>query len=111
MHRFRVLVLLISMFLCSPRLYSYSVLTHESIIDSVWDESLAKLLRQRFPGATTEDLKNARAFAYGGSIIQDMGYYPLGSHFFTDLVHYVRSGDFVQAMLRDAKDVNEYAFA
>ena len=111
MHRFWIVILLISVFLCAPRLYSYSILTHESIIDSVWDESLVKLLRQRFPGATVEDLKKARAFAYGGSIIQDMGYYPFGSHFFTDLVHYVRSGDFVQAMLRDAKDINEYAFA
>jgi hypothetical protein len=92
-------------------LYSYSVLTHESIIDSVWDESIVMLLRQKFPNATVEDLKKARAFAYGGSIIQDMGYYPFGSHFYTDLVHYVRSGDFVEAMLRDTKDINEYAFA
>jgi len=95
----------------APRLYAYSVLTHESIIDSVWDESVVKLLRKKFPNATAEDLQKARAFAYGGSILQDMGYYPFGSHFFTDLVHYVRSGDFVEAMLRDAKDLNEYAFA
>ncbi len=111
MYRLRSIVLLICVVLCTPRLYSYSVLTHESIIDSVWDESLVKLLRQRYPTATAEDLKKARAFAYGGSIIQDMGYYPFGSHFFTDLVHYVRSGDFVEAMLRDANDINEYAFA
>jgi hypothetical protein len=31
--------------------------------------------------------------------------------FFSDLAHYVRSGDFVVAMLRDSKDLNEYAFA
>jgi hypothetical protein len=43
--------------------------------------------------------------------MQDMGYYPFGSHFFTDLAHYVRSGDFVQALLRDSRDLNEYAFA
>src|SRR5262249_16793578 len=66
---------------------------------------------QRFPRATPEDLKMARAYAYGGSIIQDMGYYPFGSHFFTDLTHYVRSGDFVAAMLRESANMNEYAFA
>jgi hypothetical protein len=97
--------------LCVPQLYSYSVLTHESIIDSVWDESLIKLIRQKFPRLTSEDLKKARAYAYGGAIIQDMGYYPFGSRFFTDIVHYVRSGDFVETMLRDAHDANEYAFA
>ena len=111
MHRLRIVILFISVLLMAPRLYAYSVLTHESIIDSVWDESVVKLLRKKFPNATAEDLQKARAFAYGGSILQDMGYYPFGSHFFTDLVHYVRSGDFVEAMLRDAKDLNEYAFA
>ena len=111
MHRLRIVILFISVLLIAPRLYAYSVLTHESIIDSVWDESVVKLLRKKFPNATAEDLQKARAFAYGGSILQDMGYYPFGSHFFTDLVHYVRSGDFVEAMLRDAKDLNEYAFA
>jgi len=110
-HRLRIVILFISVLLIAPRLYAYSVLTHESIIDSVWDESVVKLLRKKFPNATAEDLQKARAFAYGGSILQDMGYYPFGSHFFTDLVHYVRSGDFVEAMLRDAKDLNEYAFA
>jgi Zinc dependent phospholipase C len=108
---FRIVILLISVLISAPRLYSYSVLTHQSIIDSVWDDSLVKLLRQKYPSATAEDLKKARAFVYGGSIIQDMGYYPFASRFFTDLVHYVRSGDFVEAMLRDAKDINEYAFA
>jgi hypothetical protein len=110
-HRLRIVILFLSVLLIAPRLYAYSVLTHESIIDSVWDESVVKLLRKKFPNATAEDLQKARAFAYGGSILQDMGYYPFGSHFFTDLVHYVRSGDFVEAMLRDAKDLNEYAFA
>jgi hypothetical protein len=110
-NRLRIVILLINVLFCAPRLYSYSVLTHESIIDAVWDESLAKLLQQRFPNATAEDLRKARAFAYGGAILQDMGYYPFGSRFFTDLVHYVRSGDFVKAMLREATDINEYAFA
>jgi Zinc dependent phospholipase C len=92
-------------------LYAYSVLTHEAIIDSVWMDAIQPLLRQRFPRATAEDLKMARAHAYGGSIVQDMGYYPFGSHFFTDLAHYVRSGDFVATMLRESANINEYAFA
>jgi hypothetical protein len=95
----------------APNLYSYSVLTHEAIIDSVWQESIQPLLLQRFPRARASDLKKARAHAYGGSIVQDMGYYPFGSHFFTDLVHYVRSGDFVGVMLRNARSLDEYAFA
>ena len=97
--------------LLQPKSYGYSVLTHEAIVDSVWKDSIEPLLRQRFPRTSAQDLKTAHAYAYGGSIIQDMGYYPFGSHFFTDLTHYVRSGDFVSAMLRNASDVNEYAFA
>jgi hypothetical protein len=80
-------------------------------VDSLWDESIVRLLRQRFPGASAEHLEEAHAYAYGGSIIQDMGYYPFGSHFFTDLTHYVRAADFVSAMTRNAQNLNEYAFA
>jgi len=93
------------------KLYSYSVLTHEAIIDSVWKESIEPLILQRFPQATADQLKMARAHAYGGSISQDMGYYPFGSRFYTDLAHYVRTGDFVAAMLRDSKTPDEYGFA
>jgi len=89
----------------------YSVLTHEAIIDSVWDSSIQKMLLQRFPAATPEELEKARAHTYGGCIIQDMGYYPFGSHLFTDLTHYVRSGDFIVALIRESQDLNEYAFA
>src|SRR5258708_7236003 len=89
----------------------YSVLTHEAIIDSAWNDSIKPVLLKRFPHTTPEQLSEAHAYAYGGAIIQDMGYYPFGSKFFTDLVHYVRSGDFVEAMLSEAQDVNEYAFA
>jgi hypothetical protein len=87
------------------------VLSHEALVDALWDDVLAGMLRQKFPAATAEDLTQARAFAYGGSIIQDLGYYPFGSHFFTNLLHYTRSGDFVEQLLRDAHDLNEYAFA
>ena len=91
--------------------YGYSVLTHEAVIDSVWDPAFKNHLLKRFPGATPEDLKQAHAYAYGGCIIQDMGYYPLGSHLFSDLTHYVRSGDFISELLRESQDLNEYAFA
>jgi hypothetical protein len=90
---------------------AYAVLAHEAIIDSAWDTNLRPLLLKRFPDATGPQLKEAHGYAYGGAIIQDMGYYPHGSFFFSDLTHYVRSGDFVQALLRDAKDINGYAFA
>jgi hypothetical protein len=90
---------------------AYSVLTHEAIIDSAWDSGIRPLLLKRFPNATHDDLRKAHAFAYGGSIIQDMGYYPHGNKFFSDLTHYFRSGDFIQALLRDSQDLNDYAFA
>ena len=72
---------------------------------------MRKLLLERFPGATPEELEQAHAYAYGGCIIQDMGYYPFSSRFFSDLTHYVRSGDFITALIRDSQDLNEYAFA
>ncbi len=90
---------------------AYAVLAHEAIIDSVWDTNIRPLLLKRFPGATGEEIKEAHGYAYGGAIIQDMGYYPHGSHLFSDLTHYVRSGDFVLALLHDAKDLDGYAFA
>jgi len=89
----------------------YSVLTHEQVVDLMWEDQLQPLLLKRFPGAGEEDLRKAHAYAYGGSLLQDMGYYPFGSKFFSDLVHYVRSGDFVKALLQDSSDLNEYAFA
>ena len=89
----------------------YSVLTHEAIIDSTWDSAIKPLLLNRFPGATADELAQAHAYAYGGCIIQDLGYYPFGSKFFSDLTHYVRVGDFILNLIRDSQDVNEYAFA
>jgi Zinc dependent phospholipase C len=89
---------------------AYSALAHEAIIDAAWDGSIVPALRARFP-LTDDELKRARAFAYGGSLIQDLGYYPFSSRFFGDLTHYVRSGDFVAALIQEAGDVTEYAFA
>lgn len=90
---------------------AYSVLSHEAIIDAAWDANIKPLLLKRFPDATPEELVQAHGYAYGGAIIQDIGYYPHGSKFLSDLAHYVRSGDFVLALIRDSKDLNEYAFA
>jgi hypothetical protein len=90
---------------------AYSVLAHEANVDALWDRAIVPLLEKRFPHATREDIRNARAYAYGGSVIQDLGYYPFGSKFFSNLLHYVRSGDFVEFALRDAGTVDEYAFA
>jgi hypothetical protein len=90
---------------------AYSVLAHEALIDSAWEDVIAPILRERFRDASESQILKARAYAYGGSVIQDLGYYPFGSHFFTNLLHYVRSGDFIEAMVRNASDVYEYAFA
>jgi len=96
---------------CPPSCSGYSVLTHEAIIDAAWKESIVPVLLKRFPDATPEELLEAHAYAYGGAIIQDMGYYPFGNAFFSDLTHYVRSGDFVLALVEESRDLNEYAFA
>jgi hypothetical protein len=90
---------------------AYSVLSHEANIDALWDTGIGPLLVKRFPRATRDELLQARAFAYGGSVIQDLGYYPFGSHFFSDLVHYVRTGDFVERMIAESQGLDEYAFA
>ncbi len=90
---------------------AYSVLTHEEIVDLTWKDTLLPLLKKRFPTATDDDLKKAHAFAYGGSVMQDMGYYPFGSKYFSDLTHYVRSGDFVVDLVKESSDLDEYAFA
>jgi zinc dependent phospholipase C len=90
---------------------AYSVLTHEEIVDLAWKDNLRPLLKQRYPAATDDDLKKAHAFAYGGSLVQDMGYYPFGSKYFSDLTHYVRSGDFIVSLLKESSSLEEYAFA
>jgi hypothetical protein len=95
----------------APVCSGYAVLTHEAIVDAAWKDNIVPLLLKRFPDATPEELLQAHAYTYGGAIIQDMGYYPFGSIFFSDLTHYVRSGDFVIALIEESKDLNEYAFA
>jgi hypothetical protein len=98
--------------IAAPRpVAAYSVLAHEANIDALWDRAIAPLLERRFPHATRDEIRGARAYAYGGSVVQDLGYYPFGSKLFSNLLHYVRSGDFVAFALRDARTVDEYAFA
>jgi hypothetical protein len=108
----RIFVCILALALVWPApAQGYAVLAHEAIIDAVWEINLKPLLLMRFPQATEEELSGAQAYAYGGSIIQDMGYYPYGNPFFSELTHYVRSGDFILALLHDSKDLDEYAFA
>lgn len=95
---------------CQPA-GAYSLLTHEQLIDLTWQSSIVPLLRSRYPGITADQLEEARSYAYGGCVIQDIGYYPFGEPFASDLTHYVRSGDFIVHLFRDAKDANQLAFA
>jgi len=106
-----LVLLLVIELLLPPAGFGYAVLAHQALIDTTWESHVKPLLKARYPEATEEELSAAQAYAYGGSIIQDLGYYPHGSHFFSDLTHYVRSGDFVLALLRDAQNVYDYAFA
>ncbi|MGA2351400.1 MAG: zinc dependent phospholipase C family protein [Terracidiphilus sp.] len=105
-------VVLVSAALLSCRIApAYSVLTHEEIVDLAWTSEIRPLLIERFPGLTEDQIKEAHAYAYGGSVIQDLGYYPFGDKEFSDLAHYVRSGDFVSELIAESQDADEYAFA
>jgi hypothetical protein len=104
-------VLLLVMLVCSGGSSAYSVLTHEQIVDLAWTDQIRPLLLKRYAGLSEEQLREAHAYAYGGAVIQDLGYYPFGSTEFSSLAHYVRSGDFVSELLLESQDVNEYAFA
>jgi len=106
------LVSVLALLLVNPeKTEAYSVTSHQAIIDIVWAPNIRPAIRKRFPNANEEEIDRGQAYAYGGAIIQDLGYYPYGSPFFSDLTHYIRSGDFILAMLRDSRDVYEYSFA
>src|SRR4029077_18456373 len=107
----RAAALLLTVLMCGGDLSAYSVLTHEEIVDLAWSDKIQPLLLQRYPGLTEDQLREAHAYAYGGAVIQDLGYYPFGGKEFSNLVHYVRSGDFVRELVLESQDVNEYAFA
>lgn len=109
---FQYLVLVIVVTVIKPQTSkAYSVLAHEAVIDASWDKSILPLLKSKYPDSPPDSLKKARSYAYGGSLIADMGYFPLGNPYFTNLVHYVRSGDFVSALLSESQNLYEYAFA
>jgi len=108
---FRAAALILFVLLCSGSLFAYSVLTHEEVVDLLWTNEIRPLLLQRFPDLTEEQIREAHSYAYGGSVIQDLGYYPFGNKEFSNLVHYVRSGDFVSELILESQDANEYAFA
>jgi len=103
--------LVLFLMLCPSICFGYSFLTHEQLIDLAWEPSIKPLLLARFPHTTPAQLRDAHAYAYGGSAIQDAGYYPFGHGFFSDLTHYVRTGDFISIMIHDARDADELAFA
>ena len=107
----RLVATALVLLLCTGGVFAYSVLTHEEIVDLVWSDQLRPLLLKRFPSLTEDQLKEAHGYAYGGAVIQDLGYYPFGSVEFSNLVHYVRSGDFVRELLAQSQDADEYAFA
>jgi hypothetical protein len=107
----RTLTVFLVVLVCRAGSSAYSVLTHEEVVDLLWADEIRPLLIKRYPGLTDDQIKEAHAYAYGGAVIQDLGYYPFGNKEFSDLVHYVRSGDFVREALLESNDFNEYAFA
>ena len=109
--RIRGLAILAMFLICNIGSFAYSVLTHEEIVDLLWKDEIRPLLLKRFPALTEDQITEAHGYAYGGAVIQDLGYYPFGSRQFSDLVHYVRSGDFVHELLIESQDADEYAFA
>lgn len=111
-HRFLTTAALIAaVLLAPPSARAFSVLAHQAVVDQAWKDRLMPLIRQRFPNATQQELDDARAYARGGSHLPDLGYFPLGNRQFTDLLHYVRTGDFVTRLLAEASNPDEYAFA
>ncbi len=107
----KALLLLLLASLLPASADAYSVLSHEEVVDMAWKDTIVPMLRSRFPGISPDQIREAHAYAYGGSVIQDIGYYPFGSHYFSDLLHYVRPDSFVNALIRDSTTPNEYAFA
>src|SRR6201985_3765175 len=108
---FRASALILCLLLACQPAGAYSLQSHEQLIDLTWQSSIVPLLLSRYPNLSPQDLQRARSYAYAGSVIQDIGYYPFGDPFFSDLTHYVRSGDFIVHLFRDAKDANQLAFA
>lgn len=111
LHRLRAWLAVAAILASAQTGRAYSVLTHEQVVDLLWKDRIEPMLKARFPDLTEKRLREAHAYAYGGSLVQDMGYYPFGSRYFSDLTHYVRTGDFVTSLIRESRTANEYAFA
>ena len=109
--RIRIALMVVFVLISSDRSFGYSVLTHEEIVDLMWAQEIRPILLEQYPDLTEDQIREAHAYAYGGSVIQDLGYYPLGNKEFSNLTHYVRSGDFVLELIRASRDANEFAFA
>jgi hypothetical protein len=107
----RAATVILIVLMCGGKSAGYSVLTHEEIVDLLWADEIQPLLLKRFPDLSAEQIREAHAYAYGGAVIQDLGFYPFGTAEFSNLVHYVRTGDFVRELLIESKDADEYAFA
>jgi len=110
-HSGRALLWLALVLVLAPGSGAYSVLMHEQVVDLLWATRIQLMVTARFPGLTDKQIREAHAYAYGGSLVQDMGYYPFGSRYFSDLTHYVRTGDFVACLIQESQTANEYAFA
>lgn len=110
-HSARALLCLALLLVLAPGSGAYSVLTHEQVVDLLWIDRIQPMVKARFAGLTDKQIREAHAYAYGGSLVQDMGYYPFGSRYFSDLTHYVRTGDFVTCLIQESQTANEYAFA
>ena len=106
-----MLIILIFTLLSPLSSKAYSVFAHEAIIDASWEKSILPLLKEKYPNTTDADIKMARSYVYGGSLIADMGYFPFGNPYFTNLLHYVRSGDFIENLFSESQNLNEYAFS
>src|SRR6202162_1618733 len=107
----RIVTLLLVVVMCGGPSFAYSVLTHEEVVDLLWSDEIRPLVLKRYPGLTEDQIREGHAYAYGGAVIQDLGYYPFGNKEFSNLVHYVRSGDFVRELLLESQNADEYAFA
>src|SRR6185503_14929151 len=104
----RFYTLLFCLFLTCPKFSeSFAILTHEAVVDVSWEKSILPVLRKRFPNGSDSDYIKAKAYTYGGAIMPDIGFFPFGSILFTNLVHYVRSGDFTQALIEESQNLNE----
>src|SRR5260370_36576152 len=71
----KLLVTFCCIFLLSNASLGYSVLTHEFIIDFLWKDQIRSVLLTKFPDTTPDELKEAHAYAYGGSGVHGLVFF------------------------------------